>query len=98
MYEPLGIWPGVGIVVGGGRLAVASHGAAGGEGCTTSAPLGRTVTVLDAAALLGEAVPHAPRVMAAATTTTLTRPRRPRRVACGGGRLIGTPQSGAGTR
>ena len=39
---------------------MASHGAAGGEGCTTSAPLGRTATVFDAAALVG-ARRHRPR-------------------------------------
>ena len=103
MYEPGGICPGVGIVAGGVRLAVGSHGAvcAGGAGWTTWAPLGMTTTAFTVPGVLGDAEPQVPRTTDATTaqTAAAVHGRRIRTPSdCGRAPITGTPQCEAGNR
>ena len=74
--------PGVGMVAGGARLAVALHDcvAEGGDDWTISAPLGNTTKGFAGVVLMVDVVPHAPS-RTAATATARTRHDSPARPA-----------------
>src|SRR5271157_6534768 len=107
MYEPAGMFPGEGIVAGGGRLAVALHASVGGggDGWTISAPFGITSSdfvtdiVDDEAELAVDVPPHAASMTAKSTPSPAS--PRPRRLGASADRpvpITDTPRYGVGIR